>query len=226
MSREDLLFKNAEIVTAVTKAVVKASPDSILIVVSNPLDVMTQLCWKLSGFPSNRVMGMAGLLDSARFRAFVAMELGVSVEDTQALVLGGHGDAMVPLPRYCTVSGIPIPELLPQDKIDAIVERTRKAGGEIVAYLKTGSAYYSPGACAAQMVETILKDKARLVPCAAYLDGQYGLSEVYAGVPVILAGEGVAKIVEIELTPEEQAALQASAAIVRENVTKLETAAT
>jgi len=166
-------------------------------------------------------VGMAGILDTARFRTFVARELNVSVEDTQALVLGGHGDSMVPLPRYCTVCGIPIPELMPQERIDAIVERTRKAGGEIVALLKTGSAYYSPGASVAQMVDSLLKDKKRVLPCAAYLDGEYGLEDVYAGVPVVLGSRGVERIIEIALADEEKAALHASAGIVKENVAKL-----
>jgi len=221
MSREDLLLKNAEIVRTTTEKVAKASPESILVIVSNPLDIMTYLAWKTSGFPPERVVGMAGILDTARFRTFVARELNVSVEDTQALVLGGHGDSMVPLPRYCTVCGIPIPELMPQERIDAIVERTRKAGGEIVALLKTGSAYYSPGASVAQMVDSLLKDKKRVLPCAAYLDGEYGLEDVYAGVPVVLGSRGVERIIEIALADEEKAALHASAGIVKENVAKL-----
>jgi len=221
MSREDLLMKNAEIIKSITKSVAKESPNSIIIMVTNPLDVMTYLSWKTSGFPAKRVFGMAGLLDSARFRAFVARELNVSVEDTQALVLGGHGDSMVPLPRYCTVSGVPIPELISKEKIDSIVERTRKAGGEIVAHLKTGSAYYSPGACACEMVEAILKDKKRLMPCGAYLNGEYGLKDVYVGVPIILGAEGVEKVVEVELTKEEKDALRTSAEIVKKNIAKL-----
>ncbi|UCH12183.1 MAG: malate dehydrogenase [Candidatus Omnitrophota bacterium] len=221
MSREELLMKNSEIIKSITDKVVKESPNCIIIVVSNPLDVMTYLCWKLSGFSPKRVLGMAGTLDSARFRAFVAKELNVSVKDTQALVLGGHGDSMVPLPRYCTVCGIPITELIPKKRIDSIVERTRKAGGEIVDYLKTGSAYYSPGACAAEMVEVILKDKKRLLPCAAYLNGEYGLKDVYVGVPVILGASGAERIVEVDLTKEEKNALHASAEIVKKNIAKL-----
>ena len=221
MSREDLLAKNSEIIKSITKSVIKQSPDSIIIMVTNPLDIMSYLCWKVSGFPSNRVFGMAGALDSARFRAFVARELDVSVEDTQALVLGGHGDSMVPLPRYCTVSGVPITELLSKEKIDSIVQRTRKAGGEIVAHLKTGSAYYSPGACVAEMVGAVLKNKKRLMPCAAYLKGEYGLKDVYVGVPVILGAEGVERIVEVELTEQEKKALHASAEGVKKNITKL-----
>jgi len=221
MSREDLLVKNSEIIKSITEKVIKESPDSIIIMVTNPLDVMTYLCWKISGFPPNRVFGMAGVLDSTRFRAFVARELDVSVEDTQAIVLGGHGDSMVPLPRYCTVSGIPIPELISKEKIDNIVQRTRKAGGEIVAYLKTGSAYYSPGACVGEMVEAVLKDKKRLLPCAAYLNGEYGLKDVYVGVPVILGARGVGKIIEVNLTDEEKEALHTSAEVVKENIAKL-----
>ncbi len=225
MSREDLLMKNAAIVGGVTEQVAAACPDAVLIVVSNPLDIMAQLCWKKSGFPSERVIGMAGVLDSARFRTFVAMELGVSVKDTQALVLGGHGDAMVPLPRYCTVAGIPITELMPPERIEAIVERTRKAGGEIVGYLKTGSAYYSPGASTVEMVAAVLKDTNRVLPCAVRLQGEYGLTDVYAGVPVILGAGGVKKIIELDLSESERQALHASAAIVRENVEKLDAAA-
>ncbi len=221
MSRDDLLAKNSEIIRSITSSVVKESPDCFIIMVTNPLDVMTQLALKISGFPPNRVFGMAGVLDSARFRAFVSMELGVSVEDTQALVMGGHGDSMVPLPRYCTVSGVPVTELIQKDRIDAIVERTRKAGGEIVAHLKTGSAYYSPGAAAAQMAEAVLKDKKRLLPCAAYLSGEYGLKDVYVGVPVILGAGGVEKIIEVQLTEEEKSALHKSAEAVKKNVEKL-----
>jgi len=221
MSREDLLVKNSAIIKAVTKEVIKESPDSIIIMVTNPLDVMTYLSWKVSGFSPNRVFGMAGTLDSARFRAFVARELDVSVEDTQALVLGGHGDSMLPLPRYCTVSGIPITELISRERIESIVARTRKAGGEIVAHLKTGSAYYSPGACAAEMVEAVLKDKRRLLPCAAYLNGEYGLGDVYAGVPVILGAGGIEKIVEVNLTEEEKKSLAASIEKVKESIEKL-----
>lgn len=221
MTREDLFAKNSEIIKSITKAVIKKSPNSIIIMVTNPLDVMTYLCWKISGFSPNRVLGMAGALDSARFRAFVAKELGVSVEDTKAIVLGGHGDSMVPLPRYCTVSGIPITELISKEKIDSIVERTRKAGGEIVAHLKTGSAYYSPGACVAEMIEAVLKDKKRLLSCAAYLNGEYGLKDVYIGVPVILGAHGAERIVELNLTEQEKKTLQASAEIVKKNIAKL-----
>ncbi len=221
MSRDDLLAKNSEIVRSITESVAKESPDCIIIMVSNPLDVMTFLAQKISGFPPNRVFGMAGVLDSARLRAFVSLELGVSVEDTHALVMGGHGDSMVPLPRYCTVCGVPITELMEKEKIDAIVERTRKAGGEIVAHLKTGSAYYSPGASVVQMAEAVLKDKKRLLPCAAYLNGEYGLKDVYVGVPVMLGAGGVEKIIEVQLTKEEKEALHKSAEAVKKNVEKL-----
>ncbi len=221
MSRENLLVKNAEIIREITKNVVAHSPDSLLVMVTNPLDIMTYLCWKTSGFSAERVLGMAGVLDAARFRAFVAAELDVSVRDTQALVLGGHGDAMVPLPRYCTVSGIPIPQLLDPAAIDRIVERTRKAGGEIVGHLKTGSAYYSPGASAVEMVAAILNDVKRVLPCAAVLNGEYGLRDVVAGVPVRLGAKGVEQILEIGLTDDERQALHDSATIVRENIEKL-----
>lgn len=221
MSRDDLLMKNAEIVRSVTENVVKESPDCIIIVVTNPLDVMTWLTLKVSKFPANRVFGMAGVLDSSRLRAFVSLELGVSIKDTQALVLGGHGDSMVPLPRYCTVSGIPITELLQKDRIDSIVNRTRNAGGEIVALLKTGSAYYSPGASTVEMVEAVLKDKKRLLPCAVYLNGEYGLKDVCIGVPVILGANGVERIVEVKLTEDEMSALHKSAKDVKENIEKL-----
>lgn len=221
MSREDLLAKNKEIVSGVVNEVVKRSPNCFIIMVSNPLDAMTYLAKKLSGFPKERVFGMAGVLDTARFRTFVAMELNVSVEDTQALVLGGHGDDMVPLPRYCTVSGIPITELLPKEKIDKIVERTRKAGGEIVALLKTGSAYYSPSAAVVQMIEAILKDKKRILPCAAYLEGEYGLKDIYFGVPVKLGSKGVEAIIEVSLTDEEKKAVEKSAQAVRRTINEL-----
>lgn len=221
MSRDDLLLKNAEIVRSITENIARESPDCIIIMVTNPLDVMTYLSLKISGFPPNRVFGMAGVLDSARFRAFISMELGISVEDTQALVMGGHGDSMVPLTRYCTVSGIPISELIENDRIENIVERTRKAGSEIVELLKTGSAYYSPGASVAQMVEAVLKDKKRLLCCSAYLNGEYGLKDVYIGVPVILGYGGVERILELKLTEEEKNALYKSAEDVRKNVEKL-----
>ncbi len=221
MTRDDLLFKNAEIVGSVVDQIVKRSPTAILILVTNPLDAMVQLAWKRSGFPPERVIGMAGVLDSARFRTFIARELDVSVENVSAFVLGGHGDAMVPLPRYSTVAGIPITDLLPKDRIDALVKRTAAGGAEIVNLLKTGSAYYAPGASTVEMVEAILKDKKKILPCAAYLSGQYGVKGLYVGVPVKLGRTGVERIIEITLTPEERAAFQKSADAVRELVEKL-----
>lgn len=221
MSREDLLQKNREIVEAVTRQIVAHSPNCFIIVVSNPLDSMTYLAYKISGFSKNRVMGMAGVLDSARFRVFIAMELNISVEEVQAFVLGGHGDDMVPLIRYSTVAGIPIAELIPEERITAIVERTRKAGGEIVQLLKTGSAFYSPAASAVQMAEAILKDKRRILPCAAYLEGEYGLMDIVFGVPVILGANGVEKVITVPLTREEQAAVEKSARAVKESIAQL-----
>jgi malate dehydrogenase len=221
MSRDDLLKANYDVVKAVVEQVVKYSPNAILILVTNPLDAMVQAAFKVSGFSKNRVMGMAGVLDSARMSAFVAMELGVSVENVNSFVLGGHGDDMVPLPRYSTVAGIPLPDLLPADRIEAIVNRTRKGGAEIVNLLKTGSAYYAPSAAAVEMVEAILKDKKKILPCAAYLEGEYGINGLYVGVPVKLGARGVEQIIEIKLTPEEKAALDRSAASVRELVTIL-----
>jgi malate dehydrogenase len=221
MTRDDLLFKNAEIVGAVVEQIVARSRNAILVLVTNPLDAMVQLAWKKSGFPTKRVVGMAGVLDSARFRTFIARELNVSVENVTAFVLGGHGDTMVPLPRYSTVAGIPITELLPKAKIDELVQRTANGGAEIVALLKTGSAYYAPAASAVEMVEAILKDKKKILPCAAYLDGQYGVRGLYVGVPVKLGREGVEQVIEIKLTPDEQAAFDKSAGAVRELVDKL-----
>jgi malate dehydrogenase len=221
MTRDDLLFKNAEIVGSVVEQVAARSKNAILILVTNPLDAMVQLAWRKSGFPPARVIGMAGILDSARFRTFIARELEVSVENVTAFVLGGHGDTMVPLPRYSTVAGIPITDLLPPDRIEALVKRTRDGGAEIVGLLKTGSAYYAPAAATVEMVEAILKDKKKILPCAAYLDGQYGVRGLYVGVPVKLGRRGVEQVVEIKLTPEEQAAFQKSAAAVRELVDKL-----
>jgi malate dehydrogenase len=218
MSRDDLLKANYDVVKGVIEAVVKLSPDAILILVTNPLDAMAQAAYKISGFPKNRVVGMAGVLDSARMSAFVAEELGVSFESVHSFVLGGHGDDMVPLARYSTVAGIPLPELLPKSKIDAIVERTRKGGAEIVNLLKTGSAYYAPSAAVLEMVEAILKDKKKILPCAAYLEGEYGISGVFLGVPVKLGARGIEQIVDVKLTPEEKAALDKSAASVRELV--------
>jgi len=221
MTRDDLLFKNAEIVSSVVAEVSARSKNAILVLVTNPLDAMVQLAWKKSGFPSRRVVGMAGVLDSARFRTFIAQELGVSVENVTAFVLGGHGDTMVPLPRYSTVAGIPITDLLPKETIDALVTRTANGGAEIVAFLKSGSAYYAPAASAVEMVEAILKDKKKILPCAAYLDGQYGTKGLYVGVPVKLGRSGVEQIIEIKLTPDEQAAFDKSAGAVRELVDKL-----
>jgi malate dehydrogenase len=221
MTRDDLLFKNAEIVGSVVEQIVARSPQSILVLVTNPLDAMVQLAWKKSGFPAERVVGMAGILDSARFRTFIARELDVSVENVTAFVLGGHGDTMVPLPRYSTVAGIPITDLLSKERIDALVTRTANGGAEIVNYLKTGSAYYAPAASTVEMVEAILKDKKKILPCAAYLDGQYKTKGLYVGVPVKLGRGGVEEIIEIKLMPEEQAAFDKSAAAVRELVEKL-----
>jgi malate dehydrogenase len=221
MTRDDLLFKNAEIVGGVVDQVVARSPNAILLLVTNPLDAMVQLAWKKSGFPTSRVIGMAGVLDSARFRTFIARELDVSVENVSAFVLGGHGDAMVPLPRYSTVAGVPITELLPADRIAALVARTANGGAEIVNFLKTGSAYYAPAASVVEMVEAIVKDKRKILPCAAYLDGQYGVKGLYVGVPVKLGRGGVERIIEIRLTPDERAAFQKSVAAVKELVDKL-----
>ena len=218
MSRDDLLKKNYAIVKAVTEQAVAHSPDAILIVVSNPLDAMVQTAFKVSGFPKERVMGMAGVLDSARMRAFIAMELKVSVDNIHAFVLGGHGDDMVPLPRYSTVAGIPLPDLLSQERIDAIVTRTRKGGGEIVGLLKTGSAYYAPSASILEMVNAILKDKKKILPTACYLEGEYGINGLFMGVPAKLGAKGIEEIIEIHLTNEERTALQKSAASVEELV--------
>jgi len=222
MSRDDLLLRNFEVVKSCTNQVVKHSPDALIIVVTNPLDVMTYAVQRVSGFEKNRVVGMAGLLDSARFRLFVAMELGVSVEDVKAFVMGGHGDSMVPLVRYCYAGGIPIEKLIPVKRIEAIVEKTRNAGAEIVSLLKNGSAYYSPAAATVQMAEAILKDKRRIIPCSACLEGEYDIFDgLYVGVPIILGGNGVEKVLEIELTEEEKEALDMSVEEIRENVNKL-----
>ena len=218
MSRDDLLNINYNIMKDVVGKVVQHSPNCILIIVSNPLDAMAQTAYKLSGFPRERVIGMAGILDSARFRAFIAMELKVSTENVTAFVLGGHGDTMVPLPRYSTVAGIPVTELLDKATLDAIVRRTRDGGAEIVKYLKTGSAYYAPSAATTEMVEAILKDKKKILPCAAYLQGEYGINGLYVGVPVKLGAKGIEQIIEIKLSPEEKAALDKSAAAVKELV--------
>jgi malate dehydrogenase len=218
MSRDDLLNTNYKIMQDVVGKVVAASPNCILIVVSNPLDAMSQAAYKISKFNRNRVIGMAGVLDSARFRAFIAMELKVSVENVTAFVLGGHGDTMVPLPRYSTVAGIPITELIAPDRLKALVDRTANGGAEIVKYLKTGSAYYAPSAAATEMVEAILKDKKKILPCAAYLEGEYGIRGLFVGVPCKLGAKGLEEIIQIKLTSEEQAALQKSADAVKELV--------
>jgi len=215
MSRDDLISTNAGIIKSVTEQAVKQSPEAILIIVSNPLDAMCQVAYQVSGFPKNRVMGMAGVLDSARFRAFISMELNVSVENTHAFVLGGHGDTMVPLPRYSTVAGIPITELLSEERINALVERTRNGGAEIVGLLGT-SAYYAPASAAAEMAESILKDKKKILPCAAYLEGEYGIKDLFMGVPVKLGSGGVEEIIEITLAEEERTALMNSANAVQE----------
>jgi malate dehydrogenase len=223
MSRDDLLKTNAGIIRDVTRQVAKLSPDAALIIVSNPLDAMCHVAYETSGFSKNRVMGMAGVLDSARFRAFIGMELNVSVENTHAFVLGGHGDTMVPLPRYSTVAGIPITELMPKDRIDSLVERTANGGAEIVSLLKTGSAYYAPASAAVEMTESILKDKKKILPCAAYLEGEYGIHDLYIGVPVKLGQNGIEEIIQITLTDDEQKALQKSADAVKELVGVLKT---
>jgi malate dehydrogenase len=218
MSRDDLLATNRGIMKNVTREVAKYSPDAILMIVSNPLDAMCHVAMEVSGFPKHRVMGMAGVLDSARFRAFIAAELDVSVENVHALVLGGHGDTMVPLPRFSTVAGIPITELMSPERIEALVTRTRNGGAEIVSLLKTGSAYYAPASAAVEMAESILKDKRKILPCAAYLEGEYGISGLFVGVPVKLGKNGVEQIVPLKLLPEEEAALNKSAAAVKELV--------
>jgi len=221
MSRDDLLKANYDVVKGVVEAIVKLSPGAILIVVTNPLDAMAQAAFKVSGFSKNRVIGMAGVLDSARMSTFVAMELGVSIENVHSFVLGGHGDDMVPLARYSTVAGIPLPDLLPKETIEAIVTRTRKGGAEIVNLLKTGSAYYAPSAAVVEMVEAILKDKKKILPCACYLEGEYGVNGLFVGVPAKLGARGIEQIIEITLTADEKAALDKSAASVRELVSVL-----
>lgn len=221
MSRDDLLAKNVQIVKSVTAEVAHHSPKAIILVVSNPLDAMVYTALKVSKFPEQRVFGMAGVLDTARYRSFIALELGVSTRDIQALVLGGHGDTMVPLPRYTMVGGIPLTELLSKERIDAIVDRTRKGGGEIVNYLKTGSAYYATSAAAVQMVESIVKDQKRLLPASAYLNGEYGFKGIYLGVPVKIGRQGVEQIFELKLSPQEEAALKQSAAAVEELISKI-----
>ncbi len=221
MSRDDLLATNAKIVKEVVEQIASLSPEAVLIIVSNPLDAMCHVAFETSGFPKNRVIGMAGVLDSARFRAFIAMELNVSVENTHAFVLGGHGDAMVPLPRYSSVAGIPITELMPAERVEALVERTRKGGAEIVGLLKIASAYYAPASAVAEMSEAILKDKMKILPCAAYLEGEYGINNLFIGVPVKLGSGGIEQIIQVELTQQEQTALHKSADEVRSLVESL-----
>ncbi len=216
MSRDDLLKANYDVVKATTEQVVKHSPDCVLIVVTNPLDAMAQTAFRVSGFPKNRVMGMAGILDTARYRTFIAEALNVSVLDIQGLVLGGHGDTMVPVPSYTTVAGIPISQLMPKEQLDKIITRTAKGGGEIVNLLKTGSAFYAPSAAVAEMVDAIFNDRKRILPCAAYLEGEYGIKGLFVGVPVKLGACGIEQIIEIQLTDAEKAALQKSAAAVKE----------
>ena len=222
MSRDDLLFKNAEIIGGVVGEVTKHSPDSIIIMVTNPLDVMAYLAYKKSGFPRERVIGMAGVLDSARFRTFIAMELGISVDNTHAFVLGGHGDSMVPLPRYSTVAGVPITELMSEEQVNRIVQRTRDGGAEIVSLLGTGSAYFAPAWSVAQMVEAILLDRKEILPCAAFLQGEYGVEDAYVGVPVQLGAGGMEKVFEIDLSDDERNAFEDSVAEVKDSIAKLD----
>jgi malate dehydrogenase len=223
MSRDDLLLKNYEVIRSATEQAVAASPNCIIIVVTNPLDAMAQVAYMVSKFPRNRVIGMAGVLDSARFRTFIAMELGVSVDNVTAVVLGGHGDTMVPLTRLSNVSGIPLPELIPAERLKAIVDRTANGGAEIVKYLKTGSAYYAPAASAVEMAESILRDKKKVLPCSAYLEGEYGIKGLFVGVPCKLGAGGIEKIYEIKLTDEETAALHKSSGAVKELVDVIKT---
>jgi len=218
MSRDDLLKANAEIVKSVTKEAASLSPQAIIIVVTNPVDLMTYLASEVSGFPKNRVFGMGGVLDSARFSTFIAEELNLSIKDINSMVIGNHGDMMLPLPRYTTVSGVAITELLQRERIEKLVERTRQAGAEILGLLKTGSAYYAPAASTVEMIESVLKDKKRILPCSAYLNGEYGVKGIYAGVPVVLGGGGVEKIIELDLTEEEMRSFLTSIEAVREGV--------
>jgi malate dehydrogenase len=221
MSREDLISINADITASNIASVVKTSPNAVILIVNNPMDTMAYLAYKVSGFPKNRVIGQGGVLDSSRYRTFIAQEAGVSVEDVQAMLLGGHGDEMVPLPRFTTISGIPVTEFIPADRIAAIVERAKKGGGEIVALLKTGSAYYAPAAATVQMAEAILKDKKRIVPASAYLEGEFGVNGVFFGVPVKLGAGGVEQIIEFPLTDEEKAGVAKSATLVGSSIASL-----
>ena len=222
MSRDDLMSTNMKIVRSVTEQAVKASPKAIYIIVSNPLDAMVQTAWKASGLPTNQIVGQAGILDISRYRAFISMELGCSVEDISAVLMGGHGDDMVPLPRYTSVGGIPIIELMPKDKLDAIIERTRKGGGEIVSLLKTGSAYYAPAAASIQMAEAIIKDKKRILPCAAFCKEQYGVGGYFVGVPCLLGNGGVERVIDLKLTDDERKLFQASVDHVKQLVAWVE----
>lgn len=223
MSREDLIKINANITRDCIEKAARHSPDAVIIMVNNPLDTMAYLAKQVSGFPKNRIVGQAGVLDSARYRTFIAMEAGVSVEDVQAMLMGGHGDEMVPLPRFTTISGIPVTEFIAQEKLDAIVDRARKGGGEIVNLLKTGSAYYAPSAATVQMVEAVLRDKKRVIPCAAYLEGEYGLNDIFFGVPVVLGAGGVEKVIELPLNDAEMAQVKKSAGGVRASIETLKT---
>ncbi len=222
MSRDDLMSTNMKIVREVSEQAAKASPDAVYIIVSNPLDAMVQTCWKASGLPTNRIVGQAGVLDTARYRAFLAMEIGCSVEDIVAVLMGGHGDDMVPLPRYTSVAGIPVTELIAKDKLDAIVQRTRDGGAEIVKLLKTGSAYYAPAAATVQMAEAIIKDKKRILPCAAFCKNEYGVGGYFVGVPCMLGAGGVEKVIELKLDAEERKLFDASVAHVKELVSWVE----
>ncbi|ABU56416.1 malate dehydrogenase [Roseiflexus castenholzii] len=221
MSREDLIRVNADITRDCISKAAPLSPDAVIIMVNNPLDTMTYLAKQVSGFPKNRVVGQAGVLDTARYRTFIAMEAGVSVEDIQAMLMGGHGDEMVPLPRFTTISGIPVTEFISKERLDAIIERTRKGGGEIVNLLKTGSAYYAPSAATVQMVEAILRDKKRVLPCACYLEGEYGLNDIYFGVPCVLGAGGVERVLELPLNDEEMALVRKSAEAVSSSIATL-----
>lgn len=221
MSRDDLLNANADVVKTSAVEISKTSPDAIIIVVTNPMDVMAQLAWKTTGFSFRRVMGMGGILDASRLRTFLAWEVGVSPKDVDAIVLGGHGDQMVPLPRFTTVKGMPITEILKKDEIESLMQRTRNGGAEIVGLLKTGSAYYAPAAATYQMVKAILFDEKRMLPCAVYLNGEYGIKDIYVGVPVILGKEGVEKIIEVKLTGEERAQFEESCASVKKLIKQL-----